>query len=90
MKKLLILTNLVLLSGCATSRGFLTGVVGGPLAVDEYVHNEANNQSPSLAIKVGVHEATLISTTLVLWPFAAAYGMASGIYGAYQFTVNQK
>lgn len=91
MKKLIALASIALsLSGCAASKGFLTGVVGGPLAVDEVTHEEGDIKSIHSIAKVGTHQALMISTAFVLWPLAASYGLSSGIYGAYEFIKYEK
>ena len=82
--------GLLLLQGCAGVRGFTTGALSGTGVVDEVVNgtiNESyvNTNSVEFNTKMWTHRAILISTSLVLWPFAAAYGGASGLYGAYKF-----
>jgi hypothetical protein len=89
MKRILFSTVLAFaLTGCAASRGFVTGMFSGPGVVDEavnYKHKVVDTASAEFNGKMWTHRAILISTGLVLWPFAAAYGGASGVYGAYKY-----
>jgi len=90
MRLIYFLLVVVLLSGCASARGFWIGAAGGPLAVDEYVHDEVKIMEPEIHVKVAVHQGILISTAFVLWPFSAAYAGASGLYGVYKFHTEGK
>jgi len=91
MKNTILVAFLALaLTGCAASRGFWTGAMGGPQVVDMFVHDEVNIEEPEVHLKLTAHQALLASTAFVLWPLAAAYGGASGIYGAYQFHTKGK
>lgn len=84
MKLLSILLVIGMLSGCAASRGFYAGVTGGPLAVDEAVYDDIG-YGVETHLKSLSHKGLLISTSLLMWPLAAAYGSASGAYGAWKF-----
>lgn len=86
MNKILVSAFLALfLSGCAAERGFITGSLSGPAAVDEAIHGEFDPTYVETNLKVWTHRGILIGTGVVLWPLAAAYGGASGIYGAYKY-----
>jgi len=69
----------------AASRGFMAGVVGGPMMVDEYKNEEFQEGSLHSSGKHFAHMTAMITTVPVLWPFTAAYGGASGLYGAYTY-----
>lgn len=73
------------LAGCAMTRGFYVGMVGGPQAVDEMIHDEYSPNLLKSILKVSTHQALLISTAYVLWPLTASWAGVSGIYGAYEF-----
>ena len=72
-------------SGCVATRGFMTGVTGGPMIIDEIRHGEFDTKTAHTAGKSFAHMAGILTTIPVLWPLSAAYGTASGLYGAYHF-----
>ncbi len=74
------------LNGCAASKGFLAGAVGGVPYIDEVRHGEVSATEFPTSLKVFGHETILISMAYApLWPLAVVYGVASGSYGAYHF-----
>ena len=76
----------LLLSGCAISKGFLAGALGGVPYIDEIRHDEARVGSGHTELKVFGHESVIVWLAYgTIWPLAAAYSGASGLYGAYQF-----
>lgn len=80
-----LLIGFLVISACAPTRGFIVGALGGPQIVDEEVQRQYNEESIHSSVKAMVHQSLIISTCYVLWPFTAAYGAASGLYGAYEF-----
>lgn len=77
--------SLLTLNGCAISKGFLAGAIGGIPYVDECRHDEARHGTAHTELKVFGHQTVVVWASYGLWPLAAAYGSASAVYGAYQF-----
>ena len=86
MKRILsLLVGVALVSGCAVTRGFITGATAGVQTVDEIVNGKYQEGSFHSAAKGFAHGSLMMGTVTVLWPVTAAVAGASGIYGAYQF-----
>lgn len=85
MKRVVLCLCAVLLSGCAASRGFVTGMFGGVAVVDEVTRGEAQKGSAHTELKSGAHMVTAATLAAMCWPCSVALVGASGIYGAYQF-----
>jgi hypothetical protein len=84
MKRIFLIS--ILLSGCAaTTKGFVTGAIGGVAVVDEVKHKEAETGSAHTGLKTGAHMITAAWLAASCWPCAVAFVGTSGIYGAYQF-----
>lgn len=90
MKKRIIVLMAALLSGCAASRGFVSGTLGGPQYVDEVVTGNAVSGSAHTELKAAGYQTLMIVTAWSIWPVSAAAAGLSGIYGAYQFWKNEK
>lgn len=80
----------IILQGCAASRGFMAGAIGGPMAVDEYTHGEFIKGSFHSEFKPFAHGTLAIAIAAFAWPVAVTYAGCSGLYGAYQFHTYEK
>lgn len=79
-----------LLSGCAASRGFLAGTLGGPQYVDECINGKAVSGSAHTELKAASYQTLMIVTSWSAWPVSVTAAGLSGIYGSYQFWKAEK
>lgn len=73
------------LSGCAMTKGFVSGAIGGVAVVDEITRGEAVAGSAHTELKAAGHQTLAIVTAWTIWPVSVTYAGLCGVYGAYQF-----
>ena len=88
--KVIALSLCLLMSGCALSRGALTGLLGGPAIIDEMTTNAYSRDGWKSNIKQSLHTFAGVTLCLINPIIGGLYLGGSAAYGAYEYHVKAK